>query len=698
MKISLILPYWDRQQAANEALSLLEDTYKDLDLEVVIVDDGNKIPFLNNTQKLKVTVVKLPEKDIPKCPVTAWNEGVYAASGDIIVLSCIEILHTKPVLEQMAQAVKDIGPKGYVLASAWCPESCEWHCHSSIKTPRNPWGTGIAFCAAMHKSLFLEAGGFDEDYREGAGYEDNDFINRLLKARARFLIRDDLVVIHPKTNATISWGEERFKRNEDLYYNKWPNELTKPEVNFVCLNSGNYCNRGTDYVNNLFYMVSRNLSSNVKTNFYCLTDNPSGLDERIKTLHLPSNLSGWWGKLYLFKSGLFKENDRIIYLDLDTLVVSNIDDIVAYDGDFAILRDFLIPSQEAPGIMMWRAGVGYPIWDEWVSQGCPTNPMGDLWWFNKIKGKMDTVDILQDIYPNDFVSYKLSATLAPPIGCSFVCFHGIPRPHEVEGWVENVWKKDGFTTSEMEVENNISHEKIVRNIYSSSIRDLDWLKLEEQTHKEVVIVGGGPSLKKDIDKIKAHKEDGAYIMALNGAGLFLEKNDIIPDCVVVIDARDCNLRFVKESNASKYFLASQCDPSLFDAVGDKATLFHIDIPNLGYYVPGDKEIQAVGGGITVGLLSMSLAYTLGYRKMHLYGYDSSYDEDFHHAYNQTENDEEPLVEAVVNGKSFTCAPWMVVQTNQFQDLTKQLIELKCEIYVHGYGLLPTVAWAMAHSS
>jgi hypothetical protein len=44
--ISLILPYWDRQQAADAALRRISELYQGLDLEVVVVDDGNAVPFV----------------------------------------------------------------------------------------------------------------------------------------------------------------------------------------------------------------------------------------------------------------------------------------------------------------------------------------------------------------------------------------------------------------------------------------------------------------------------------------------------------------------------------------------------------------------------------------------------------------------------------------------------------------------------
>ena len=223
--ISIILPYWDRQAAADAALESIANCYGNIDLEVVVVDDGTPEPFRRPPLDLEIAVYRLPQKAKPLSPVTCWNEGVKVARGSTIVLSCIEVLHTSPVLGQMAAELELIGPDGYVLAAAWCPELLEWHCHSrfySAGAPPLPPGCGRAFCAMLSKELYLRAGGFDEEYRSGAGYEDIDWVYRLLQAGANFKIRDDLVVVHPKTGASIRWGGEQFARNAALLAEKWP--------------------------------------------------------------------------------------------------------------------------------------------------------------------------------------------------------------------------------------------------------------------------------------------------------------------------------------------------------------------------------------------------------------------------------------------------------------------------------------------
>jgi hypothetical protein len=52
------------------------------------------------------------------------------------------------------------------------------------------------------------------------------------------------------------------------------------------------------------------------------------------------------------------------------------------------------------------------------------------------------VDILQEMHPGEFVSYKTHCTKGVPDGARVVCFHGRPRPHEVGGWVKDYWEAE----------------------------------------------------------------------------------------------------------------------------------------------------------------------------------------------------------------------------------------------------------------
>jgi glycosyltransferase involved in cell wall biosynthesis len=225
--ISLILPYWNRQKAADNALALLIKHYAQLDLEVVVVDDGNRVPYVAPAHApFPIKVVRMPLKDIPMDACSAVNRGVAESSGDVIALSGVEMLHHKPVLGAMLEELQRGDEMTYVIAAVWNPDSSRWHVHSSISgipvcgVPM-PKGSHYHFMTMLRRSLWDKAGGLDEEYRQGTGYDDPDFLKRLERVGTKFVIRDDLVVEHPKKDARSNWGPGMFERNKRLFISKW---------------------------------------------------------------------------------------------------------------------------------------------------------------------------------------------------------------------------------------------------------------------------------------------------------------------------------------------------------------------------------------------------------------------------------------------------------------------------------------------
>jgi GT2 family glycosyltransferase len=118
-----------------------------------------------------------------------------------------------------------LGPEGYVAAS--CMGQGMWFCHSTDELPdeqcgraKRPAGAGFHFCSMMHRSLFYEVGGFSEEYRDGQGYEDNDFLWKLHAVGAKFRIADELVTDHHRCPRT-EWPKGGAERNRAIFEAKW---------------------------------------------------------------------------------------------------------------------------------------------------------------------------------------------------------------------------------------------------------------------------------------------------------------------------------------------------------------------------------------------------------------------------------------------------------------------------------------------
>lgn len=104
----------------------------------------------------------------------------------------------------------------------------------------------------------------------------------------------------------------------------------------VCLKWGD--KYSPQYVNTLYNMVCRHSSID---RFICLTENSSNLNRNIEIFPLPKMpLHGWWFKIYAFSKDL-QLDGKVLFLDLDLVILKNIDQIWEYEADnFTIIRDF----------------------------------------------------------------------------------------------------------------------------------------------------------------------------------------------------------------------------------------------------------------------------------------------------------------------------------------------------------------------
>ena len=204
-----------------------------------------------------------------------------------------------------------------------------------------------------------------------------------------------------------------------------------------CVETGNYKGRGRDYVHALANGVRRHVT--VPYRFACLTDNPDGLDDRIEVLTPPDGLkgSGWWNKLFLFSPGLFRDADRILFFDLDTIILKNIDDIASYDGGFAGMGNFRNGGWPFSSCMMaWQNGTMTHLWSDWNALGRPVTTYGDD---EFIRNHEPNTAKLNRIFPG-IQSYKFHKLKSDPKDARVVIFVQRPKPHDlIEDWVRASW-------------------------------------------------------------------------------------------------------------------------------------------------------------------------------------------------------------------------------------------------------------------
>ena len=478
-------------------------------------------------------------------------------------------------------------------------------------------------------------------------------------------------------------------------------------INFVTVNAQNYLGQGKKYVEILHDSIIRNLASGTEGRFICFTDDEESYNSGIEKRPLHGDLRGWWNKIYLFKGDLFAEGDTIVFFDLDTVIVSGLDEIIKYQGDFAILRDFYRPNGMQSSVMIWQAGKNSVIWDAFEANGFPNVEGGDQAWIGQFfkselfKGCNLKADILQELYPDCFVSYKVSCQAGIPKNAKVVVFHGNPRPHVAGGWVDKVWKIGGGGSLEMDMICNVSAEQLEKNIrycLTLGLPEID--RMGPLSDVNAVFVGGGPSIENH-KLMLAEMKRKSKIFALNGSYRWLRNNGILADYHIIADARPENANFIDVSEFPTYLIASHCDKTVFDKLVCKHVLvWHRGHEGMQDIVnPNrDKYDAYMSGGSTVGLVGMSVAYAMGFRKFHLFGYDSSYVDGQGHAYPQSLNDNDRILDIDVGSRSFKSAPWMVQQVNEYVEFAPILVEMGCEITTYGDGMLQYINRCMVENA
>ncbi|MDE2102756.1 MAG: DUF115 domain-containing protein [Patescibacteria group bacterium] len=248
---------------------------------------------------------------------------------------------------------------------------------------------------------------------------------------------------------------------------------------------------------------------------------------------------------------------------------------------------------------------------------------------------------------------------------------------------------------------NIDEDTIRANVKQNLADGWQQVQPHEPTDRDVIILGGGPSLDAHLSDIRRMREAGAALITMNGAYHWALEHELVPSAQIVVDARPFNARFTHPVVENcRYLIGSQVAPeTLAGLPADRTWLWHTTAEVIRDLLNEDSEKTGrpwfgIPGGCTVLLRAIPLLRMLGYRHFHLFGCDSCLLDDKHHAYGQPENDGQLLIPAIIGGRTFTCQPWHVAQGEEFMRLIRMMGD-QFELEVYGDGLL---AWILKHGA
>lgn len=255
---------------------------------------------------------------------------------------------------------------------------------------------------------------------------------------------------------------------------------------------------------------------------------------------------------------------------------------------------------------------------------------------------------------------------------------------------------------------NVEMQKIRDNIKTNLGLGLQQVGPYDAQDTEVMLLAGGPSLADFADEIYEKAKAGMPVITVNGAYNWAAEHGVKVGAQVIVDAREFNKRFTSPVvDTCKYLICSQCDPELVKSLPKEQTwLWHgagdeikAAIDEFTQETLTQVEWYPVPGGTTVTLRALPLLGMLGFRKIHVYGFDSCIKGKAHHAYEQKENDGMTAIPMAVNGKQFLCNGWMAVQAQQFQEVMRHiLVPAGIELSVYGDGLIANILLAAANAA
>ena len=237
---------------------------------------------------------------------------------------------------------------------------------------------------------------------------------------------------------------------------------------------------------------------------------------------------------------------------------------------------------------------------------------------------------------------------------------------------------------------NEDKDKIRDNIKKNIQRGLLQVRpYETQWNKTVGLVLGGPTLKETFPDLLEKRQNGMPVITVNGTHKYCMDRGLIPSAMVMLDSREFNNRFVYPlAKDCKYFISSQCHPSVFDNLKDcEVFIWHcagddnFDLLKKQY----GEDYFPIMGGATIALRAVHLLRMLGFHKFEMYGFDSCVIGE-HHAYEQPENDGEAIIDVMVSGREFRCTAAHYHQAKEFVDMISKTGE-HYDLAVHGDGLI-----------
>lgn len=183
---------------------------------------------------------------------------------------------------------------------------------------------------------------------------------------------------------------------------------------------------GGDFTLQYIRRLARSVKHHTGMTLACLSD-----EDRVSNYcdHVPivNGWPKWWSKLELFQ-----HFDHAVYVDLDTIIKSDISTLLdMQEGNFGMCAAFGASARGNSSVMRWRGDFSYLTdlftLDRIAEYSKPRTKWGDqdFIWDNL----RSPPELIQESHPGLIASRKLSCFKSRQ-DCGILCYHGRPRPHQ----------------------------------------------------------------------------------------------------------------------------------------------------------------------------------------------------------------------------------------------------------------------------
>lgn len=226
--------------------------------------------------------------------------------------------------------------------------------------------------------------------------------------------------------------EPRYSQQLDFHRQGTP----PPSLHVVLVRWGS--KYGPPYVQRLLRDIATYLSYPYETHLF--TDDPScpaiaGLVDHTHLLR--PGLHGWWNKLAMF-GNVFPPGARVLYFDLDVIIMGDLSPIVACADPFVMISNFgpnRPQSLHNSSVMLWTPSVFTRQVVDLYEPEVAKKLHGDQCWLWRVMR-----DGISNFPKGLVVSYKYDCRRAVPHSASVVVFHGDPKPIDASPWWANRWR------------------------------------------------------------------------------------------------------------------------------------------------------------------------------------------------------------------------------------------------------------------